>query len=73
MNNWEIPKIKPNNYPNPSNHCIGEAVDFQLHFKFNAYDPIIDAIALQFGLFRPVKESGRSPEDWHYERIGVVN
>jgi len=55
-----------------SNHCGGEAIDVAFPFVFNYYDPIIDAIALYFGLYRPVKDSARSPEYWHYERVGTA-
>ena len=54
-----------------SNHCGGEAIDITFPFVFNYYDPIVDAVAIQFGLYRPVKDSGRSPEHWHYERVGA--
>jgi hypothetical protein len=54
-----------------SNHCGGEAIDVTFPFVFNYYDPIIDAVALYFGLYRPVKDSRRSPEHWHYERVGI--
>jgi hypothetical protein len=66
-------KRKPNTHMGTSNHCIGEAVDVHFKFKFNVYDPIIDAIAAYFGLSRVQKESGESPEDWHYERMGIVH
>jgi hypothetical protein len=52
-------------------HCGGEAIDIFFNYRFNYYDPIIDAVALVFGLQRPVKDSPRSPEYWHYERVGV--
>ncbi len=54
-----------------SNHCGGEAMDIHFPFVFNYYDPIIDAIALIFGLHRPVKDSRGSPEHFHYERVGI--
>jgi uncharacterized protein DUF4157/LysM domain-containing protein len=54
-----------------SNHLIGEAVDIWFAWVFpNGFDPIVDALALYFGLWRPVKESAKSPEQHHYERIG---
>jgi len=53
-----------------SNHCGGEAMDITFPFVMNYYDPIIDAVALKFGLYRPVKDSSNSPEHWHYERVG---
>lgn len=52
-----------------SNHCGGEAMDIHFAYRFNYYDPLIDAIAMIFGLRRPAKDRGR--EYWHYERIGV--
>jgi hypothetical protein len=52
-------------------HCGGEAIDIFFNFHFNYYDPIIDAIALIFGLRRSVKDPSRSPEYWHYERVGI--
>jgi len=53
-----------------SNHVYGEAVDLHLSLVFNnMYDPMIDAIAMHFGLWRPVKDDESSPEHWHYERI----
>jgi hypothetical protein len=52
-------------------HCGGEAIDIFFNFRFNYYDPIIDAIALIFGLRRSVKDASRSPEYWHYERVGI--
>lgn len=53
-----------------SKHCGGEAIDITFPYVMNYFDPIIDACALKFGLYRPVKASGSSPEHWHYERIG---
>ncbi len=55
-----------------SNHLLGEAVDMDVPWIFpNKFDPLIDAIAMYFGLFRAVKDSGDSPEHWHYERVGA--
>ncbi|MFB2769542.1 DUF4157 domain-containing protein [Pelatocladus sp. BLCC-F211] len=66
------PRRRPNIRPGGiSNHCGGEAYDVTFPFVFNYYDPIIDAIALLFGLHRPVKDYSKSPEYWHYERVGV--
>ena len=64
---------RPNTYDTIgiSNHCGGEAIDVTFPFKFNYYDPIVDALAAYFGLYRPVKDSRRSPEHWHYERLGI--
>lgn len=53
-----------------SNHCGGEAIDITFPFVFNYFDPIIDALALKFGLKRAVKE-GKNAEHWHYERVGI--
>lgn len=66
---------KENRMPNisdcsVSNHCGGEAMDITFPFVMNYFDPIIDAVALKFGLYRPVKDSSGSPEHWHYERVG---
>jgi Domain of unknown function (DUF4157) len=52
-----------------SNHCGGEAVDIFFAYRINYFDPIIDALALQFGLRRPAKDN--ASEYWHFERIGV--
>jgi len=65
-------KRNPNgNGANVSNHTIGEAIDISLKYKINAFDPIIDALSLAFGLYRPVKE-GSQAESWHFERVGMV-
>jgi hypothetical protein len=32
---------------------------------------MIDAIAMYFGLYRPMKDDSISPEHWHYERLGA--
>jgi len=54
-----------------SNHLLGEAVDMYPPFVFNnLFDPMIDAIAMHFGLWRAVKDDSSSPEHWHYERLG---
>ncbi len=54
-----------------SNHLLGEAVDMYPKFVFNnLFDPLIDAIAMYFGLWRAVKDDSSSPEHWHYERLG---
>lgn len=54
-----------------SNHLLGEAVDMYPPFVFNnKFDPMIDAIAAHFGLWRAVKDDSSSPEHWHYERLG---
>jgi len=37
----------------------------------NKFDPLIDAIAMCFGLWRAVKDNASSPEHWHYERLGI--
>ncbi|ACK69230.1 hypothetical protein PCC7424_0774 [Gloeothece citriformis PCC 7424] len=62
------PNIRPGGI---SNHCGGEAYDVTFPFVFNYYDPIVDALALVFGLHRPVKDYAKSPEYWHYERVGI--
>ncbi len=69
------PRNDARRYPNVdemgiSNHCGGEAMD--IYFPFNIYnlDPIIDALAMYFGLWRPAKDTD-SKEHWHYERIGI--
>jgi len=55
-----------------SNHLLGEAVDLFPPFVFNnKFDPMIDAIAMYFGLWRAVKDNSASPEHWHYERLGI--
>jgi hypothetical protein len=55
-----------------SNHLLGEAVDLFPDFVLpNKFDPLIDAIALYFGLWRAVKDNAASPEHWHYERLGM--
>jgi hypothetical protein len=41
-------------------------------YVFNYYDPMVDAVAAFFGLYRPVKDSAGSPEHWHYERLGIA-
>ncbi|WP_013324542.1 hypothetical protein [Gloeothece verrucosa] len=63
------PNIRPGGI---SNHCGGEAYDVTFPFVFNYFDPIIDALALIFGLHRPVKDYAKSPEYWHYERSGII-
>ena len=55
----------------PSAALPPKAIDVTFPFVFNYYDPIIDAIAMFFGLYRPVKDSKTSPEHWHYERVGI--
>ena len=63
---------KPNHSRvNVSNHVYGNAIDITFPFKFNYFDPVIDALALIFGLFRAVKDAS-SAEHWHYERVGVM-
>lgn len=51
-------------------HCGGEAIDITFYYRLNYYDPVVDAIASIFGLYRPVKDAS-TPEHWHYERLGV--
>lgn len=63
------PNIRPGGI---SNHCGGEAYDVTFPFVFNYFDPIIDGLALIFGLHRPVKDYAKSPEYWHYERSGIL-
>jgi len=54
-----------------SNHCSGNAIDVTYAWVFSSsYDPMIDLLAAYFGLWRPVKDSRSSPEDWHYQKIG---
>lgn len=69
---WEKDNRRPNTNDKTgvSNHVGGEAIDVTFPFYFNYYDLIIDAVALCFGLCRPVKDSP-SPEHWHYERVGI--
>ncbi len=69
---WERDLRRPNTNDTTgvSNHVGGEAIDITFPFYFNYYDPIVDAIALHFGLYRPVKDA-RNPEHWHYERVGI--
>lgn len=57
-------------YPNlldvgMTEHLSGDAADIHFDYKFNYYDPIVDALALVFGLRRPVRS-----EYWHYEAVG---
>jgi hypothetical protein len=55
-----------------SNHLLGEAVDLFPPFVLsNSFDPLIDAIAAYFGLWRAVKDDSSSPEHWHYEWLGM--
>lgn len=55
-----------------SNHLLGEAVDLFPPFVLsNLFDPLIDAVAMYFGLWRAVKDESSSPEHWHYERLGM--
>jgi hypothetical protein len=64
---------RPNILPGSgiSNHLIGEAADvFQKWVFPNVYDPIIDAMAMYFGLYRACKDLSSSPEHWHYELLG---
>ena len=56
---------------NISNHVSGNAMDITIPFKLNYFDPVIDGLALIFGLFRAVKDAS-SAEHWHYERVGVM-
>ncbi len=52
---------------------VAGAIDIDIPWVFsNRYDPMIDILALYFGLKRPVKDSSSSPEDWHFEKIGNV-
>ena len=54
-----------------SNHLKGLAVDMFPHWIFpNLFDPVIDAIALYFGVFRRCKDL-TTPEHWHYELLGT--
>ena len=64
----------PNIWPGKgvSMHPGGLAVDlFPAWTLTNLFDPLIDAIALYFGLVRTVKDDANSPEHWHYERVGT--
>jgi hypothetical protein len=49
-------------------HVGGEAIDLFLDWSINPTDPIVDAIAAQFGLQRPIRDGGEMAELWHYER-----
>jgi hypothetical protein len=67
-------KRHPNILPGTgvSNHLKGEAVDIFFAYTIpNFFDPVIDAMALYFGLYRACKELASSPEHWHYERLGA--
>ena len=64
------PRIAPN-HKGQSNHVKGNAVDVTFPFKFNYFDPVIDALALIFGLVRAVKDAN-SAEYWHYELVGYT-
>jgi LysM repeat protein len=64
----------PNVWPGTgvSMHPGGLAVDlFPAWTLSNLFDPLIDAMALYFGLVRTVKDDANSPEHWHYERVGT--
>jgi hypothetical protein len=65
---WRKPNVKPGTYV--SNHLKGLAVDaFPLWIFPNLFDPVIDAIALYFGIYRACKDLS-TPEHWHYELLG---
>lgn len=49
-------------------HIGGEAIDLFLDWTINPTEPIVDAIAAQFGLQRPILDAGEMAEPWHYER-----
>jgi hypothetical protein len=49
-------------------HVGGEAIDLFLDWSINPTDPMVDAIAAQFGLQRPIRDAGEATEPWHYER-----
>ena len=54
----------PPQSPNITNHKSGEAIDINASSGFlNKKDPILDAIALNFGVVR----CGSAPEWWHFE------
>lgn len=54
-----------------SNHLKGLAVDaFHMWIFANLFDPMIDAIALYFGIYRACKDL-TTPEHWHYELLGT--
>ena len=66
---WRKPNVKPGSYV--SNHLKGLAVDAFHAWVFpNLFDPIIDAIAMYFGLIRACKDLS-TPEHWHYELLGT--
>ncbi|MES9852192.1 MAG: DUF4157 domain-containing protein [Candidatus Thiodiazotropha sp. L084R] len=59
-------------YPNildvsMTEHLSGDAADIHFDYKFNYFDPIVDAVGLFFGLRRPALGIG---EYWHYEAVG---
>jgi len=54
-----------------SNHLKGLAVDvFQQWIFPNLFDPMIDSIAVYFGVYRSCKDLV-TPEHWHYELLGT--
>jgi hypothetical protein len=66
------PKDAPERYPNildveMTHHLSGDAADIHFDYKFNYYDPIVDALALVFGLRRAAIGAG---EYWHYQAVG---
>jgi len=63
------PNVKPGSYV--SNHLKGLAVDVFHEWIFpNLFDPVIDSIALYFGVYRACKDLS-TPEHWHYELLGT--
>jgi len=55
-----------NNIPGRSNHITGDAIDINSEGFTNKDDAMIDLIALNFGLIRPVPG-----EQWHFECTNV--
>jgi len=48
-------------------HVTGAAMDVFFDLTVNAGEPVLDAIAAQFGLQRPIAKIGEFSEPWHYE------
>ena len=63
------PNVKPGTFV--SNHLKGLAVDVFHQWIFpNLFDPVIDSVALYFGVYRACKDLS-TPEHWHYELLGT--
>lgn len=68
------PDDSPERFPNltpvtQTRHLTGDAGDIHYDFEFNYFDPVVDALALVFGL-RRAAISGSVPEHWHYQAVG---